>query len=81
MKNIVYDTWMPYTEYEKAECDIKLKNGKILYHMYPNAGFFNSCCGPYSERRNINEVFVAEIMYRHYYRDDLCKKSCNQPKV
>ena len=30
--DIIYDEWIPYTDYEKAECDVKLKDGTIVYH-------------------------------------------------
>jgi hypothetical protein len=75
MKNLPWDEWIPYTEYEKNECDIKLKNGKIIKHVYPNAGKFTTCCG--KKRQSINECEVVEIMYRQYYALDLCKHTCN----
>ena len=27
-RNLTYDVWLPYTRYEKHECDIKLKDGR-----------------------------------------------------
>lgn len=73
--NIIYNQWIPYTEYEKKECDIKLKNGKIVKHVYPNAGWFEGCCG--NNRKRVDENIVAEIMYLKYYQEDLCKGDCN----
>ncbi len=75
MKNLTYDVWLPYTEYEKNECDIKLKSGKIIKHVYPNAGKFTACCG--KTRSCWHESDVAEIMYRQYYQLDLCQRPCN----
>lgn len=76
---IVYDQWLKYTEYEKAECDIKLHDETIIYHCYPNAGKFNPMCANSIEE--IPEDQVKEIMYRKYYKDDLCKSNnhnCNK---
>ena len=73
-ENIIYDEWIPYVEYEKGECDIKLKDGTIIYHCWPNAGKFNPLC---SDMNEIREEDVAEIMYRKYYINDLCKSNCN----
>jgi hypothetical protein len=73
-ENIIYDEWIPYIEYEKGECDIKLKDGTIVYHCWPNAGKFNPLC---SDMDEIMEEDVAEIMYRKYYVNDLCKSDCN----
>ena len=77
-RNLIYDQWLPYTQYEKHECDIKLKDGKIIYHVYPNAGKFATVCGKtLTKRIVIEEKDVAEIMYRKYYSDDLCNGNCN----
>ena len=73
-----YDEWQPYVEYEKAECDIKLKDGRIIKHLYPNAGKFNQCCGE-NRPEAISEGEVAEIMYREYYMKALCTGDCNNP--
>ena len=70
-KDLIYDEWLPYVEYEKAECDIKLKDGTIIYHCWPNAGKFNdlhSIAG-----KEYEEELVAEIMYRNYYSEDSCE--------
>jgi hypothetical protein len=75
-RNLTYDEWLPYTMYEKNECDIKLKDGTIILHVYPNAGFFNGCCG--KDRAKVHEKDVVEIMYRKYYINDLCQNPCNQ---
>ena len=75
-RNLTYDQWLPFTQYEKNECDIKLKDGTIIKHLYPNAGLFNGCCG--KKRCYIHESEVAEIMYRKYYANDLCKGDCNK---
>jgi hypothetical protein len=75
---LIYDEWLPYTEYEKQECDIKLKDGTIVKHCYPNAGSFSPMCADSIEP--IDESQVAEIMYRKYYLEDICKKNnynCN----
>ena len=72
---IVYDKWLPYEEYEKAECDIKLTSGKIINHCYPNAGKFNPMCSDHIDQ--IPEEQVEEIRYREYYLKDLCHGSCN----
>jgi hypothetical protein len=76
---IVYDEWLKYTEYEKAECDIKLHDGTIIYHCYPNAGKFNPMCA--DSIQEIPEDQVKEIMYRKYYLEGLCKSNkynCNK---
>lgn len=73
-ENIIYDEWLPYTDYEKQECDVKLKDGTIIYHCWPNAGKFNPLC---SDMGEVMEEDVVEIMYRKYYKDDLCKSNCN----
>lgn len=76
---IVYDQWLKYTEYEKAECDIKLHDDTIIYHCYPNAGKFNPMCADSID--SIPEDQVKEIMYRKYYAEDLCKSNkhnCNK---
>ena len=76
---IVYDEWLKYTEYEKAECDIKLHDDTIIYHCYPNAGKFNPMCA--NSIKEIPEDQVKEIMYRKYYAEDLCrnnKHNCNK---
>lgn len=78
MKNITYDVWIPYKEYEKNECDIKLKNGNIIYHVYPNAGKFAECCG--KKRKEYDESEVSEIIYRKYYQLDICEKECDKTK-
>jgi hypothetical protein len=73
-EDIVYDEWIPYTDYEKQECDVKLKDGTIVYHCWPNAGKFNPLC---SDMDEVLEEDVVEIMYRKYYVQDLCKGCCN----
>ncbi len=73
--DIVYDEWIPYVDYEKAECDVKLKDGTIVYHCWPNAGKFNPLCS--STIDFIEEKVVVEIRYRRYYPDNLCKSNCN----
>lgn len=73
-ENIIYNEWLPYTDYEKEECDVKLKDGTIVYHCWPNAGKFNPLCSGMEE---VMEEDVVEIMYRKYYKDDLCKSNCN----
>jgi hypothetical protein len=73
-KDIIYDIWLTYTEYEKADCDIKLKDGTIIYHCWPNAGKFNPLC---SDLDPIPEEDVIEIMYKRYYSYDTCKWNCN----
>ena len=73
-KDIIYNEWIPYIDYEKSECDIKLKDGTIVYHCWPNAGKFNPLC---SNMNVILEEEVVEIMYRSYYLDDACKGNCN----
>jgi hypothetical protein len=76
MRNdIIYDEWIPYIDYEKAECDVKLKDGTIVYHCWPNAGKFNPLCS--STIDFVEEEAVVEIRYRRYYPDDLCKSNCN----
>jgi hypothetical protein len=78
-RNLTYDQWLPYKNYEKHECDIKLKDGTIIKHVYPNAGQFQSVCGKTFERmKSIPESEVAEIMYVRYYQNDLCKGNCNE---
>jgi hypothetical protein len=73
--DIVYNEWIPYIDYEKAECDVKLKDGTIIYHCWPNAGKFNPL---YSSTIDfVAEEDVVEIRYRRYYPDDLCKSNCN----
>ena len=74
-----YGEWIPFTEYEKSECDIKLKDGKIIRHVYPNAGIFTGMCG--TQRIEINQNEVSEIMYIRYYAFDLCNDNCNQIKL
>ena len=76
---IIYDEWLEYIEYEKQECDIKLKDGTIINHCYPNAGFFSPMCTESIDP--IPEEQVAEILYRKYYLEDICKKNkynCNK---
>lgn len=73
-EDLIYDEWIPYTDYEKQECDVKLKDGTIVYHCWPNAGKFNPLC---SDMDEVLEEDVAEIMYRKYYVQDLCKGNCN----
>ncbi len=69
-ENLVFNEWLPYTgDYEKQECDVKLKDGTILKHIWPNAGKFIEMCG---KRRTALSSEVAEIMYIKYYQDDLC---------
>ncbi|MES2287654.1 MAG: hypothetical protein V4547_18305 [Bacteroidota bacterium] len=75
--NIKWDQWVKYDEYEKQECDIKLRSGEIVKHVYPNAGYFEQVCG--KTRRRISEEHVSEIMYRKYYQDDICEKECGKP--
>ena len=73
----VFEQWIRYDrDYEKEECDIKLHDGEILKHCYPNAGVFTLCCSDRS--RSIPEEDVAEIMYRKYYLQDLCTGDCNE---
>lgn len=74
--DLTYDTWLNFTQYEKHECDIKLKNGTIIKHVYPNAGFFTECCGP--DRLRVSQDEVSEIMYKKYYLKDLCNGDCNK---
>jgi len=80
-EGIIYDEWIPYdieVGYEKNECDIKLKSGKIIKHLYPNAGRFHECCT--DEGYEYQEKDVAEVMYRQYYMEDICSKNghnCN----
>jgi hypothetical protein len=73
--DIIYDEWIPYIDYEKAECDVKLKDGTIVYHCWPNAGKFNPLCS--STIDFVPEELVVEIRYRRYYPDNLCKSNCN----
>lgn len=77
--DIIHDTWIPYVEYEKEECDVKLKDGTVVNHCWPNAGKFNPLC---SDIEAVLEEDVAEIRYRKYYVNDLCKGCCNggEPK-
>src|SRR5688572_9810289 len=70
---LVYDEWLPYTEYEKGECDIKLHDDTVILHCYPNAGLFNPLC---ANMDAIPEEKVKEIMYRRYYKHGLCKGDC-----
>jgi hypothetical protein len=67
--------WIPYVDYEKKECDVKLKDGTIVYHCWPNAGKFNPLCS--SKIDFVSEEDVVEIRYRRYYPDSLCKSNCN----
>ena len=63
--HIIYDQWLPYDEdgYEKAECDIKLHDGTIIKHLWPNAGKFGELC---TDRNNdYPEEDVAEIILKH----------------
>ena len=77
-RDLIYDQWIPYKFYEKNECDIKLKDGTIIKHVYPNAGKFGAVCGkPFQRMMPIPESEVAEIMYRKYYQKDLCNGNCN----
>jgi hypothetical protein len=78
-RNLTYEEWLPFTQYEKNECDIKLKSGTIVKHVYPNAGYFTECCGP--ERFRVSQDDVAEIMYRKYYINDLCNGDCNKKTI
>lgn len=73
MTEVIYDTWLPYTEYEKHECDIKLKDGTILRHAWPNAGKFNGICDKQFE---VHESEVAEIMYPSIHKKG-CDFRCN----
>jgi hypothetical protein len=73
-EDLIYDEWIPYTDYEKGECDVKLKDGTIVYHCWPNAGKFNPLC---SDMDEVLEEDIVEIMYRKYYVQDLCKGCCN----
>ena len=75
---LVYDEWLPFTEYEKQECDIKLKDGTIVKHCYPNAGSFSPMCADSIDP--VPQERVAEIMYRKYYQEGICEKNnhnCN----
>lgn len=81
MKDLIYNEWLPYTEYEKAECDIKLKDGTIIYHLWPNAGNFNRLCGDRTANESYPESDVVEIRYIHYYQNDLCNGKCNAPRM
>ena len=77
-RDLIYNQWIPYTQYEKHECDIKLKDGTIVKHVYPNAGKFQGVCGKtFQKRPVIDEKDVAEIMYIRYYQNDLCNGNCN----
>ena len=77
-RNLIYDQWLPYKGYEKHECDIKLKDGTIIKHVYPNAGKFSTVCGMTFHRlKPIPESEVVEIMYVKYYTNDLCNGNCN----
>lgn len=78
-RNLTYDQWIPYKIYEKHECDIKLKDGTIIKHVYPNAGIFAPVCGKTFQRiKPIPESDVSEIMYRKYYQNNLCSGDCNK---
>ena len=78
-RDLTYDQWLPYKNYEKHECDIKLKDGTIVKHVYPNAGKFTSVCGEtFQKRITVDEKDVAEIMYVRYYQNDLCNGNCNK---
>ena len=81
MKDLIYDEWLPYDTYEKNECDIKLHDGTILKHYYPNAGDFHACCDLQGTQFEVvKEQDVAEIMYREYYLQSICEMaqySCN----
>jgi len=72
-----YNEWLPFTEYQKEECDIKLKDGTIILHCWPNAGFFTVLC---ANGIRYWEGDVAEIRYRSYYMEDLCSGDCNSLK-
>lgn len=74
--DLIYDEWLPYTEYEKAECDVKLSDGSVVLHCWPKAGKFTSLCGTHN--CSIPEEEVVAIRYRHYYAEDLCEGHCNQ---
>jgi len=79
MKDLTYNTWLPYNgDYEKNECDIKMKDGTILKHFYPNAGMFHACCDLQGTQfEAVNSDDVTEIMYRNYYLESLCDKEGN----
>lgn len=80
-RNLIYDQWLPYTRYEKHECDIKLKDGTIIKHVNPQAGVFYGACGkPFEPRVIIKQEDVSEIMYRKYYQTGLCNGNCNEKK-
>jgi hypothetical protein len=63
MSNYNFD-WQPYTEYEKQEYDIKLKDGRVVFNCYPNAGKFHSHCHKYNGQV-FEESEVAEIRLSH----------------
>lgn len=72
--------WIKYREgaYQKEECDIKLHDGSVILHLYPNAGKFNKMCG--NQEKTYTEEEVAEVRYPEYYLKDLCKGNCNNDR-
>lgn len=52
--------WQPYrNDYDKYEYDIRLKNGRVVENLYPNAGHFCSL----DDREDIPESEIAEIRF------------------
>lgn len=59
-ENNYSDNWQPYTgDYDKFEYDIKLHDGTIIPHCYPNARKFNS----FTLETQTPESEVAEIKF------------------
>lgn len=59
-ENNYSDSWQPYTgDYDKFEYDIKLHDGTIIPHCYPNARKFNS----FTLQTQTPESEVAEIKF------------------
>lgn len=73
-ETIQWNQWAKYDEYEKEECDIKLKTGQTVYHVYPNNGYFQRVCG--GDKKKISEELVTQIRYKKYYEDKLCRGTC-----
>lgn len=78
-RNLIYNEWIPFTRYEKHECDIKLKDGTVVKHVSPQAGVFYGECGKtFEPRAKVKQEDVAYIMYRRYYQTGLCNGDCNK---